>query len=185
MDAIENLTHRVSSPKIIDPGPSEEQWEILMQSALRAPDHGMLRPWRFIRIEGQGRVQFGQLLHDIKQHEGAEQRVLDKCLKAGLRAPLIVAVVAAIKPSEKIPSIEQEYSAAAAANSMVLAAHALGLASIWRSGWACFHREVCTALGLSKQEKLVGYIYIGSPAVGAKQVPDHELSSFVERWVPR
>ena len=182
MDAIENLTRRVSNPKLIEPGPNKEQWEIIMQSALRAPDHGKLRPWRFIRIEGQGRVHFGQLLHDIKQREGAEQRVLEKCLNAGLRAPVLVAVVAAIKPSEKIPVIEQECSAAAAANSMVLAAHALGLAAIWRSGWACFHREVCTALGLSEQEKLVGYVYIGSPEIEAKQVPVHELSDFVEVW---
>jgi nitroreductase len=182
MDAIENLTRRVSNPKLIEPGPNEEQFELIVQSALRAPDHGMLRPWRFIRVEGEGRVQFGQLLHDIKQQEGAEQRVLDKCLKAGLRAPLLVAVVAAIKPSDKIPVIEQEYSAAAAANSMVLAAHALGLAAIWRSGWACFHKEVCAALGLTEQEKLVGYVYIGSPAVDAKQVPAHELSDFVEQW---
>ncbi|MBT5031357.1 MAG: nitroreductase, partial [Proteobacteria bacterium] len=85
MDAIENLTGRVSSPKLTDPGPSDEQWETIVQAALRTPDHGMLRPWRFIRIDEEARTKFGQLLRDIKQREGAEQRVLDKCMQAPLR----------------------------------------------------------------------------------------------------
>ena len=79
MEALDALLNRVSVPRLTEPAPNEAQREALFQAALRAPDHGQLRPWRFLTIEGQGRDKLGQLFAEAVQHKGdASQAALDK-----------------------------------------------------------------------------------------------------------
>lgn len=181
MDTIATIQQRVSIPKLTDPGPTREQLDELIRSALRAPDHGTLRPWRFILIEGEARSKFGEALYDIRAGEGITDASLEKARMSPLRAPAIIVVVAAITES-RIPDIEQEYSAAAAAQNIVLTAYAQGLGAIWRSGWPAFHPEVHRILGMGEGEKIVGLIYLGTPAVPAKPLPELDPTDFLRSW---
>lgn len=182
MDALQVLQKRISSPLLKTPGPDKQQLEQIFLAALRAPDHGALQPWRFLVIEGDAREKFGDALHKIKIEEQAPDRDTHKAKQMPLRAPTIIVVVASIKEHPKIPEIEQEYSAATAAQNIILAAEALDLGAIWRTGWPAFHKGVNDVLGLGEKEKVIGFIYIGTREMERRPIPELEVSDFVKNW---
>ena len=95
MEALDALLNRVSVPRLTEPAPNAAQREGLFQAALRAPDHGQLRPWRFITVEGEGRNRLGELFAEVVAQKGdADQAALDKARAMPLRAPLLVLVIA-------------------------------------------------------------------------------------------
>ena len=102
-----------------------------------------------------------------------------KLLSKPFRAPTIIAVVADIKEHDKVPEIEQVLSAGAAAQMMMTAAFAQGLGAIWRSGSLMFEDRMREGLGLTKKQKLVGFIYVGQ-IKAAKRVPELKPEDFIE-----
>ena len=162
---IETLLSRTSVPKLMAPAPSPEQLEQIIQAAARAADHGRLRPWRFIVIEGLGLDSFGQLMVDSqRENNEVDDEFAAKLAKKPHRAPMIVAVVCSPKEHPKVPEIEQIISAGAAAQLMVTAAHAIGLGAMWRSGSLIFTETMARGLGLNDAESLVGLVYLGTAA---------------------
>lgn len=183
MDAIEALTGRVSPAQLIEPGPSPAQLQTLLTAAARAPDHGRMQPWRFVLIEGEARARLGEVMVQSLKHRepDAPEGKLEAERKKPLRAPLIVVIAAAVKENPKVPDIEQVVAAGAAAQNMLVAAHALGLGGFWRTGAAAYDPEVKRALGLAAQDTIVGFIYLGSVGVGGKLVPA-ETAGVTRRW---
>lgn len=172
MEAIEALLTRRSARTLGLPAPDAGTLALIFESASRAPDHGRLRPWRFIVIEGAARERFGALLaeHLRRAHPGSTEEVLQRERQKAFRAPLIVAVAAVIQPQAKIPQIEQILAAGAAAQNMMLAAHALGFNAMWKTGGAAYDEGVKTALGLSPLDAIVGFLYLGTePAAPPSQ----------------
>ena len=98
-----------------------------------------------------------------------------------LRAPLII-VVAARTQVCKIPQIEQVLAVAAAAQNIMLAAHALGFGAMWKTGDPAYDDSVKSALGLETTDSIVGFLYLGTadgtslPAV--RPLPEQ----FVTEW---
>lgn len=184
MQAIELLLNRNSHPKLAEPAPQGEALKHLYQAALRAPDHAELRPWRFLEFSGAGRERLGEIFAEaeVARHPETEEAVLNKMRKQPLRAPLVIAVVAKIQEHPKVPASEQLLSAGCAAHALLLAAEAEGFAGMWRSGWVCFDPVVKQKLGLSPQDELVGFIYLGSLAGRKKTLPEHSIEDFVEKW---
>lgn len=180
MDAITALHTRTAAPRLIDPAPAGKELEQICQAALRAPDHAMLRPWKFLLIKGEARNKLGQLFVDALQPEDEAQH--KKMLESPLRAPLIIVAVAEIEENPKVPAIEQCCSTAAAVQNMSLAAHALGYASIWRTGAAAFNPEVKTGLGLRPEDEIIGYLYMGTPTVTERPIPEHRTEDFFQDW---
>lgn len=184
MDAVKLLLERASAVKLQEPGPSAEELDAILRCALRAPDHGRLRPWRFIVIAGEERARFGALLADaLKAREpAATEEMLGRERQKALRAPLIVVVAACVKPNEKIPVVEQIISAGAAAEHIMLAAQALGYGAMWRTGAPAYDARVKEGLGLQERDAIIGIIYIGTPAGVPRELPRPELRDFVTRW---
>ena len=165
MDALEALTTRRSSPRLTTPAPSREQLDIIVQSALRAADHALLRPSRFLLLQDQALTKLGELFVAADVADGVEltpaQR--EKIFNKPLRAPTIIVAIASLQEHPKVPSIEQEYSAAAAVQCMSLAAYAQGLGSMWRTGSKAYHEIVRSGLGVQSHEKIIGFLYLGTP----------------------
>jgi nitroreductase len=185
MDAVQLLLERASAVKLQEPGPSQDEIDTMLRSALRAPDHGRLRPWHFIVISGEQRVRFGSLLAEsLKAREPATTpEMLGREQQKALRAPLIVIAVARIKPSEKIPDVEQVVSAGAAAEHIMLAAQALGYGAMWRTGAPAYDARIKQGLGLKPDDGILGIIYIGTPApVAVREPPRPQLADFVTTW---
>jgi nitroreductase len=184
MDAVKLLLERASAVKLQEPGPTQEELDTILRSALRAPDHGRLRPWHFIVISSEGRTRFGMLLAEsLKAREpDATREMLDREQQKALRAPVILVVAARIKPSDKIPEVEQIISAGTAAEHIMLAAQALGYGAMWRTGAPAYDARVKEGLQLQASDAIIGIIYIGTPALAPRELPRPELGDFVTRW---
>lgn len=182
MDAIELLHKRVSCPVLCEPAPSAEQLEVMYQAAARAPDHGCLRPWRLLLVEGDKRTQLGELFLSAAQAEGeVDEAKRKKLLNMPMRAPLLMLVIAKLQQHPKVPEMEQLITAGCAAHAIELAAHAQGLGAMWRSGDMMFNSHVAEGLGLSENERLVGFLYLGSRRA-VREVQPVDSQAFATYW---
>ena len=157
----------VSAHLLAAPGPRPEQIETILTVAARVPDHGRVVPWRFVVIQGEASRRLADAVaaaFRADNPEAVEARVTEERAKF-LHAPLIVAVVARVRPHVKIPEWEQELSVGAAVMNLIHAANALGFGTSWLSGWPAFDRRVLDGLGLSPDERLAGYVHVGTPPV--------------------
>lgn len=183
MDALELLHNRVSCPVLNEPAPTSEQMMNLFRAALRAPDHGALRPWRFMVVEGEQRSALGEIylkaaLQDDPELVESKQR---KMLKAPLRAPVVVVAIAKIYESPKVPHCEQLIAAGCATHAMSYAAHAQGIGAMWRTGPMAYHPVVHKGLGLAENEEIVGFLYLGTPKV-VRKAPELAVDEYVSHW---
>jgi nitroreductase len=184
MQAIEALLRRYSGRSLVEPAPDEAALGLILESATRAPDHGRLRPWRFIVIRSEDRAAFGELLADHMRRTKASvsDEALERERRKAFRAPLIVAVAAVITPEGKIPPIEQILSAGAAAQNMLHAAFALGFNAVWKTGGAAYDDGVKAALGLESKDAIVGFMYMGTDAEGPGTLPRPDWRQYVQTW---
>jgi nitroreductase len=167
MDALELLVNRRSASRLAEPAPAGEQLENILRAALRAPDHGTLQPWHFFIIEGEGRERFSALLEKGAMRAEQDEKAIEKARNAPFRAPMIIAVVAKCQPNHKVPVWEQEMSAGCAVMAMQMAAVAQGFNGIWRSGALTDSPVVRDALNCGANDKIVGFLYIGTPQLKA------------------
>lgn len=166
MSAIDLLLNRNSYPKLQDPAPKGEQREKIFQAALRAPDHAMLKPWRFVVIEGDRRKTLGLDMADIMfaSNPTATDAEMTKVQNTLRRAPLVIVAICKMIDHPKIPKIEQLLSTGCAIHQMLLAAEDLGFGGIWRTGVLAYHAGIAKLLGLQSDETIVGFLYLGTPA---------------------
>jgi nitroreductase len=167
MDIFDAIHNRQSIGKVKpDPVP-RELIEKILAAAVQAPNHHHVRPWRFVALSGQSRERLGAVVAEsIRQREpNALPAALDAERAKFLRAPVLIAV-GVDKPNEpKVVEIENICAAAAAAQNILLAAHGLGLAAMWRTGPGATDLAVKTFLGFTPGQHLIGFIYIGYPLV--------------------
>ena len=177
MDALEALTSRSSAKTYGSTAPSPEHLAQVLQAAVRAPDHGRLRPWRFMVIAGEQRRKFGELLaaSALRRVPGLSEGDLQRERDKALRAPLIIVTACRVVPGTKVPAIEQILAAGAATQNILLALHALGYAAAWKTGEAAYDTEVKKALGFAADDHLVGFVYTGGGA-GATFAPGKPAS---------
>lgn len=172
MDLFDAIHGRSTAKTYGENPPDTAQLEQALQAAVRAPDHGRLRPWRFMLIQGEQRQKFGDLLAESAKRRaptlsaGDLQRERDKAL----RAPLIIVTVCRVVTGTKVPYIEQLLATGAATQNLLLALQALGFASAWKTGEAAYDPELKKALGLAADDHIVGFVYTGG-AIAANAAP--------------
>jgi len=190
-DALEVIRARRSIGRLTEPAPSDDELRQILEAGAAAPDHGELKPWRFIVLHGDAKEAFGEVLADAYvarvQAVGGEPKdgqLKKERTKLG-RAPMVVVVGAINQHSDEIPWIEQVLAAGAATQNMALAATALGYASMWRTGPAAYDRRILRAFGLGDDDAIVGFLYLGTPVEG-RELPPHEpsLDGVVSEWQP-
>lgn len=184
MEALDVLLNRVSVPRLIEPAPDAAQREILFGAALRAPDHGALRPYRFLTVEGDARQRMGDLLAQALVENGgaADAKALEKARLGPLRAPLVVVVIARLTDHFKVPKTEQVITAGCAAHGVLLAAHALGVGAVWRTGELSYSSHVAEGLGLVTDEQIIGFLYLGTPQNPPREAPRPDVAAVVSAW---
>lgn len=187
MDTFDAIFGRRSISRLIEPAPSGDDLRRILQAGAAAPDHGELRPWKFTVLAGEAKDAFGQVLADayLARTPSPHPAALEKERTKLGRAPLVIVVAAVRQPSDAIPWAEQENAAAAAAQNIVLAATALGYGSMWRTGEPSYDPNVKAALGLSPDDAIVGFLYIGTPREDkAKPAREPNLEGLVDHWHP-
>ncbi len=183
MNALDALHNRISCPLLEEPGPTAGQLDNLFRAALRSPDHGALKPWRFLLISGEQRQQLGELYLEAalqKNPELSPERQ-EKTRSMPLRAPTMIVVIARLCDHPKVPQSEMLVSAGCAAQNILLAAHAQGIGAMWRTGELAYDAHVKSGLGLTDNEALVGYIYLGTPS-RTRKVPQLVQEEYVQTW---
>lgn len=180
MEALDLLLNRRSVGRLQAPAPEGKVLENIIKAGLRAPDHAGLTPWRFVIAEGKGLQKLSDILLRAALAENSEEAVLEKVRNAPFRAPMVITVIAKVTPHQKVPPLEQYLSAGCAVQAMQMAAVAQGYQGFWRSGAWMFHPEVHQAFGLEGDDEIVGFLYLGTPALTPMKVPERDLSQFVE-----
>jgi nitroreductase len=185
-DAIELLKIRrsVKPREMTAPGPSPTELETILTIGARVPDHGKLTPWRFIVFEGDARARAGEVIATVFARKNPQATAADIDVEKHrlTDAPLVIGVVSFTKPHPKVPPWEQQLSAGASAMNMVTAATALGYGACWLTGWFAFDRDVLDGLGLKPDEKLAGFIHIGTQTKPNEDRPRPALGDIVTRF---
>jgi nitroreductase len=166
------------------PGPSPAELDTILTIGARVPDHGKLTPWRFIVFEGDARARAGEIIARVftRKNPSASVSEIETEKRALTDAPLVIGVVSCTKSHPKVPAWEQQLSAGASAMNLVTAATALGYGANWLTGWFAFDRDVLDGFGLKPDEKLVGFIHIGTPSKPSQDRPRPALSDIVTRF---
>jgi nitroreductase len=190
MDTIEAIKTRRSVRKVSDQEPSKELIEQILDAARRAPNHMNTQPWHFTVLTGEGRNKLGEVYGKINQKalEGESQENLDAAYEKGLasakRAPVVIVVT--MEPSDNPRAIEVEdiEATACATQNLMLAAHALGLGAMWRTGGAAYTEEAKKQFGVSDKGRVTGFIYVGYQAEGTTpKVPERKTVAEITEWV--
>lgn len=153
MTALEAVRARRSWSKVGDEAPTHEELVELVSAAGRVADHASLRPWRLIELRGKDREVLGAAIAKAEGDRTPSRKPL--------RAPLLVAVVVHYRKSKKVPAWEQEAVAAGVAHVLSLLLDEAGWGVIWRTGGYARSKKVAKAHGLTKNEALLGWLYIG------------------------
>jgi len=181
------LTRRsVSANALGEPGPSEEDLKLMLRAASRVPDHKKLAPWRFILFQGEARGAFGKILAEICRNEetGASAFRLETEAKRFLRAPVVIAVISRVVKNPAAPEWEQILSAGAACQNLILAANALGYGTQWITEWYGYSEGVRSALKLAENERVAGFVYVGTPTEKPEERERPSLAEIVSAWNP-
>ena len=183
--ALDFLLSRRSRPAktLRAPAPTRDELAPLLRAAARSPDHGKLEPWRFIVLEAGAMPRLADLAEARARALRKDDAETAKARQQFDQGHLAVAVIEAPKPSEKIPAIEQSYSAGAVCLALLNAALAAGWGANWLSGWVAHDREFCeTGLGLAPHERVAGFIHIATETSAPPERPRPDLAAITE-WV--
>ncbi|MEY1662281.1 nitroreductase family protein [Isoalcanivorax beigongshangi] len=181
MELLDALRSRVSVGQLAEPGPSAAQLTQMLEAALRAPDHGVLRRTRFMVVSGADRARLGDwfVAAQLAQQPETSAAACAKLRSNPLRAPTILIVVADVLTGDRIPVIDQVLTAGAAAQNILLAAHGMGLGAMWRTGDMATNPHLKRQLGFSEQAEIVGFLYLGTPSGSVKKVPAEEVGPYL------
>lgn len=165
------MTARRSPPalSLAEPGPSRAQLDQLLTAALRVPDHGRMTPWRFIILEGDAKAALADRL-DLLAAEREDAMKARAGIKKLRTPPLAIAVVSCAVEG-RIPEWEQLLSAGALCQNVLLAATALGFGGNWVTGWYAYDERARAMLGLGAEERIAGFILIGTALESAPERP--------------
>jgi len=177
-------SRRSGKPRdMIAPGPSDSELRDILQAAMRVPDHGKLAPWRFVTIAADQRDAFAALLERAYRETkpDAGRLEIEANEQFARQAPTLVVVLSKPAHASHIPIWEQELSAGAACMNLVTAATAHGYVAGWLTGWAAYSPIVRDAFG-EQDEKIAGFIFIGTPSRPLDERPRPDFDAVVSRW---
>src|SRR3954468_6012523 len=179
-------TRRSGRPRdLAEPGPDPAQLRGILAVAARVPDHGKLAPWRFVHIRKEDRAAFAALLERAYRAGKAEEPgrlEIEAAHRFAHQAPELVVALSSPIEGTKIPLWEQQLSCGAACQNLLLAAHAMGFAGGWVTGWAAYSPDVLTGLGGRESERIAGFLFLGTPAQPLEERIRPSLDHVVSEW---
>jgi nitroreductase len=149
---------RRSYSRVTSDVPSHEELVALVAAAGRVADHSSLQPWRIIELRGDARVRLGDAFVEASGEAGPAAA---KLAAKPLRAPVLLAIVAVRRQSEKVPHWEQDAVTAGVAHMLSLLLDDAGWGVMWRTGHLTRTKPVKRMHGLAKNERLLGWLYVG------------------------
>jgi nitroreductase len=179
-------TRRSGRPRdLVAPGPDRQQLRQIVEIAIRTPDHGKLAPWRLVRVRPEDRGAFAALLGQAYRSDrpGAARPEIEAAHRFAQQAPELLILLSSPVASAKIPRWEQELSCGAVSMNLLLAAHALGFAAGWVTGWAAYSEPVRRSIAV-EDERIAGFFFIGTPAHALEERPRPAVEEKLSDWAP-
>ena len=177
-------TRRSGKPRdLVAPGPDDARLAQILEIAARTPDHGKLAPWRFVVVPADRRDALAEVITTAYRAERpqAARLEIEALEQFAHQAPTLVVVLSSPKVESHIPLWEQELSAGAATMNLLHAVHASGFAGGWLTGWSAYSDSVRDAFGAAP-EKIVGFVFIGTPSKPLEERPRPESDKIVRYW---
>lgn len=177
-------TRRSGRPRdLVGPGPSPEELKRILAIASRTPDHGKLHPWRFVHVPKERRDAFAALLERAYRADNSDpgRLEIEAARRFARQAPELIVLLSCPVQGHKIPVWEQELSCGAAGMNLLLAAHAMGYAGGWVTGWAAYSDMVRDAFG-KEGERIAGFIFLGTPDAELEERLRPEPEDVVSIW---
>jgi len=171
MSVFDIIQRRRSIGKMTQQSPTREQIERLLEAATHAPNHHKVEPWRFFVLTGKARNELGEIMASslatrLQETMGERtQAMLDKERNKPLRSPVVIVVASEHSTASNVMDIENVEATAAAVQNMLLVAEDMGLACMWRTGDGAYDPRVKQWLGLSTEDAIVAFLYVGYPAI--------------------
>lgn len=183
-EALDILMSRQSAGPLIGPVPGDAELDKIFDIALRAPDHGRLRPARFLVIRGNAIKAYADLLAEaLKRREpGTTEEMAQRTRSKIADIPLMIAVGVRIKTDAPIPEIEQILSVGASAMNILNAVHASGYSAKWITGNGIYDPFVNEALGFKAPDRLIGVIFVGTDKMKMPAMPRPNRADHVSEW---
>ncbi|CAE6902086.1 hypothetical protein R69608_02988 [Paraburkholderia nemoris] len=184
--ALEVLLSRQSHWPLTEPAPADAELDLIFDAALRAPDHGNLRPWRFVTIRGDARGPLGDVLVDLAcaRSPGEPRSAHAHRRQKAYAAPIVIALGAAVSSQSTVPETEQLLAVGAATMNMLNAIHALGYGGFWATGADSYEAQLHDALGFAPNERLLGFLFVGTPKNPGQATARPARSEHVREWLP-
>jgi nitroreductase len=177
-------TRRSGKPRdLAAPGPDDAQLAQILEIAARTPDHGKLAPWRFVIVPADKRGDLARVITQAYRAERpqAARLEIEALEQFATQAPALVVVLSSPKVGSHIPLWEQELSAGAACMNLLHAAHALGFAGGWLTGWSAYSEAVRDAFG-AEPERIAGFLFLGTPSKQLEERPRPDPQQIVSIW---
>jgi nitroreductase len=177
-------TRRSGKPRdLVAPGPDAAELETILTIAARTPDHGKLAPWRFVVVAPEQRAALADVITTAYRAERPQAGTSEiaSLVQFAEQAPTLVVVLSAPRTESHIPLWEQEMSAGAACMNLLHAAHALGYAGGWLTGWPSYSSAVRDAFG-ADPERIAGFMFLGTPSRQLDERPRPILENIVTKW---
>jgi len=179
MTAIELLLQRQSNPLVTSPAPDAQALDKILAAGMRVPDHACIQPWHFTVITDDGLQRLSDLFVASSNKQTAN---IEKIAKMPFRAPMIIVISSRIIQHEKVPKQEQLISSGCCAHAMQMAAFSLGFGAMWRTGELAYNEQVKQGLGISEQDEIVGFLYVGTPCKEQGLKAPKRIESKVSYW---
>lgn len=186
--ALQFLDQRRSVPskQLGEPGPDPATLHRMLTAAARVPDHGKLVPFRFLHIHGAARQRLGDALAalTLARDPAAPAAAVEKDRQRFSHAPDIITVIARLTPGHKVPEQEQLLTAGSVCFALLQAAQALGFGAQWLTAWMAYDADVAKLLGLQDNERIVGFIHIGTAKLEAPERERPDVDALLSQWQP-
>ena len=158
----------------------------ILQAAVRVPDHAGLVPFRFLRIAGEARTAFANVV--IAQAPPAQSNLsattLAKIQALITQTPLILVVITALWRGHAAPELEQHLTTGCVCFAILQAAQAYGYGAQWLTSWAAYDPKIAQALNLADHESVCGFIHIGTPRIPSVERPRPDAELLLRDWKP-
>ncbi len=187
MDAIDTLMSRNSIPPklLMEPTPDDDALQEILATAVRAPDHGAIQPWRFHIVRGEARTRLSEIFVEalLKRDPDAPEDAVTKERNRTSFAPIVIVACAEVTTDNpNVPPVEQIVSTGAAIQNIMNAAHSRGFGTFLATGKNARDPHVKKAFGLADKDELVGFVYLGTPKPGLSGKPRPDAADFYSEW---
>lgn len=183
-DSLDLLLSRHSTDHLQEPAPTGAMLETILSAAMRAPDHGRLRPWRMAVVQGDCRHKLAELIVSSMKRMDPEvpEMKIQKRFSRFSSMPMTIVLGRHLRPDNKIPLEEQEWAVGAAAMNILNALHMTGFGGVWVSGDIIFDPVLASELGFPAPHGLAGFIFVGTPAPDQQALRRADVKDYSAEW---